>query len=360
MPIWQDGAARRPGFAILAPAGARAHGRAGATGRTEGETAVARLAPALHNPADMTRRRALLLLGLAGLPAVVLAAISAGLGQVLETTNFDAVNAVSYVNAAQCAGTEPVHLEWNVQAGSTTTGTYKIYASNQQPTAATGTTTVFCAEQDVPNATPTPVVANQVDSATVSSAVQDKDVSGATIASAVQYGCDAANEGKALWICSHLFNDSGTRIAAASGKFLFQVTAPSAPVGVTASAGDSALQVNWSAGTGGATVDHYIVTATPVGSTNVVASSGQITGTSTRLRGLVNGTEYTVSVVAFSKGGNPSAAGTATGTPVPVEDFWSWYKLQGGTEQGGCASGSGGLAALAGVAALLVLRRRRK
>jgi fibronectin type III domain protein len=309
-------------------------------------------------------RRAIIIV-LAALPAVALA-ITANVGQVLETTNFDAVNAVSYLNAAQCVGTattDPLNLEWIIQPLSgvsfLSTGTYRIFASTLQPPTS-GTDAGFCAE--TPNTSGTnPVTAGEVGSVPVNAQLQDLPVSGAKVAAAVGYGCDPTNEGKTIWICSHWENASGTKSGFASGKFLVQVAAPAAPVDVKAGSADSALTVNWSAGSGGADVDHYIVTATPVGSTTPAKSSGDIKATDTRLSGLTIGTEYTVVVVAYSKGGNPSdPSAPATGTPLKVEDYWDWYKLQGGTETGGCASGSAGLAALAGVAALLALRRRAR
>ena len=309
-------------------------------------------------------RRAFIVV-LAALPAVALA-ITANEGQVLETTNLDAVNAVSYLNAAQCVGTAttaPVNLEWNIQPLSgvsfLSTGTYRIFASTLQPPTI-GTDANFCAQTTNTSGT-NPVTAGEVGSAPVTAKLQDLAVSGATVASAVGYGCDPSNEGKTIWICSHWENASGIRNGFASGHFLVQVLAPAAPVSVGASPGDSALEVGWTAGSGGADVDHYIVTATAVGSTTPAASSGQIKATTTRLGGLTIGTEYTVVVVAYSKGGNPSdPSAPVTGTPMKVEDFWDWYKLQGGTETGGCASGSAGFAALAGVAALLALRRRAR
>jgi Fibronectin type III domain len=302
---------------------------------------------------------------LAALPALALAAVSAGPGQVVETTNFDATAGVSYLNAAQCAGsaTDPVHLEWSIQPLSgvsfLSTGNYRIIASTLQPPTS-GTDAGFCAETTNTTVNP-PVTAGQVSVETVNTQVQDLNVSGAVVASKVGYGCDPSNEGKTLWICAHWENKSAVRSGFASGKFVVQVLAPAAPVSVGATPGDAALEVGWTAGSGGADVDHYIVTATPAGSTTGSVSSGQIKATSTRLRGLTIGTEYTVVVVAYSKGGNPSdPSAPATGTPLKVEDYWDWYKLQGGTETGGCASGSAGFAALAGVAALLALRRRAR
>ncbi len=311
-------------------------------------------------------RRALLLAAVV-LPIVALAAAAANVGQVVETTNFDGVN--NYINAAQCAGTTPVHLEWNIQpvSGSFSgTGLYKVFASSQQPSTTTGTTGTFCAETASPNAT-TPVYAGQVDAVTASTAVQDKDVSGATIIQVVNASgatgiCGAGNEGKTLWVCTHWFDANSNRAGFATGKFVLQVQAPADPVSVGGDPGDGAIDVHWSAPTGtGAQLDHYIATATPSGGGTPV-SSGETNALKVRIAGLTNGVAYTVTVTAYSKGGNPSNAVAASEpvTPGPVEDYWDWYKLQGGTETGGCASGSAGALALAGVAALLAIRRRSK
>jgi MYXO-CTERM domain-containing protein len=320
------------------------------------------VAPPLQNRAIMRR---ILLLAAAAVPVLVLAQVAASVGQVVETANNDGVN--NYINAAQCEGTAPLNLGWNDQVASGSfsgTGSFRIIASDQPPsTTAIGTLLAgSCAEQSSTTTNP-PVIATQIDSAPASNAIGSKPVTKAFLKDTFKYTCDSTSEGKAVWICSHLYDAGTNQRGVASGKFLVQVQAPDAPTAVGAAAGDGALRVSWKAPTGGVTVDHYIITATPTDGSGVPVSSGEVTATSgVRLAGLTNDVPYTVSVVAYSKGGNPSPAGTAAApvAPMPMEDFWDWYELQDGTETGGCSSGSAGAVALLGLAALVATRRRRK
>ncbi|BDG02452.1 fibronectin type III domain-containing protein [Anaeromyxobacter oryzae] len=314
-------------------------------------------------------RRALILVAAVAVPVLVLAAISAPAGKVIETTNFDATTGVSYISLAECRGGS-VPLEWNLTGVTfTARGQYRIFASSRDPATRTGADLGFCDETAA--TTPVVVYAGSVGSAPATTAVQDLGVSGSDIVKAVlppsatapgTDPCTSTNETTSLWICVHWIDASSTRAGVASGKFILQVQAPGDPTNVTASAGDRAIEARWDASTGGAAVDHYVATATPVGGGTPI-SSGETNATSVRIGGLQNDVQYNITVTAFSKAGNPSNAVAASNNPVsplPVEDFWDWYKLQGGQEAGGCASGSAGVFALAGVAALLAMRRRRK
>jgi titin len=97
-------------------------------------------------------------------------------------------------------------------------------------------------------------------------------------------------------------------------------TAPGAPTGVKAAAGNTTADVSWTAPpAGGSPVTGYTVTATTgTGTTPVATAKALPTATTASLTGLTNGTTYTVSVVANSAAGD-SAAGTATVTPAAVE-----------------------------------------
>lgn len=306
--------------------------------------------------------RRVLLVAAAALPPAVLAAISAGSGKVVEIDNYNATATSSYVNAAQCAGTAPVRLEWNivVTSGSfTTAGTYRIFGANREPYTAAPDTN-FCPEVDDLNVSPN-VFADQVTSVSATNAVQQLDVSGAAIAAVADLTCDAASEGKVVWVCSHWFDGSATRRGYASGKFIVQVAAPNAPTGVNVGVGDTRLTVSWTPSTGGAVVaDRYYAVATPTAGGTPVQSS-TTNGDEVTISGLTNGTEYSVVVYALSVGGNPSVASDpGTGTPQPVDDFWEHYQNLQGREEGGCGTGGAGPLALLGVAALLVRLRRRK
>lgn len=316
----------------------------------------------LHNRAAMRR---VLLVAAVVLPLAVLAAV-AGSGQLLETNNYNATSGTSYVNAAQCVGnasTSPLDLEWNIVTASGVTftggGLYRVFASTAQPTQATGTNGIYCAESSSPTATP-PVTAGQVGYVAASTVVQDLAISGSGVVAAVGKTCDPSQEGQQIWICAHWYDSTSTKNGYASGKFVLQLAAPASPTGVTVSAGDSKLYVSWAASSGGTvTADHYIAYATPAGGTPI--PSDRTTSTNATITGLTNGTPYDVTVIAYSVGGNPSAASSpaVSGTPQPSADFWDVYKASGGVERGGCASGPGGALSIVAAAALLALRRRK-
>jgi Fibronectin type III domain len=148
-------------------------------------------------------------------------------------------------------------------------------------------------------------------------------------------------------------------------------TVPAPPVNVSASPGESGLNVSWAAGTGGdAAATSYTATASPVSpdATHIGCSSGGGGGscsvsndTHCRISGLTNGACYDVKVKAFSAVNNPSQdSSPAPGVPQPVLDFWRLYKGDGGVENGGCGQGAAGLLALLGLAPFAPRSRRRE
>ncbi len=103
-------------------------------------------------------------------------------------------------------------------------------------------------------------------------------------------------------------------------------TAPAAPTGVQAVAGDGSASVSWTApGDGGSPITGYTVTASPGGASATVNGST----TSATVAGLANGTSYTFTVKATNAVGAgpasapsnavvPTAAQTAPGAPTGV------------------------------------------
>jgi len=111
-------------------------------------------------------------------------------------------------------------------------------------------------------------------------------------------------------------NDSGSSSGVTASAT--PMTAPSAPTGVTASAGNGSATVSWTApsSNGGSAVTSYTVTASPGGLTCTVNAPA----TTCTVSGLTNGTAYTFSVVATSTAGNstPSSASTSVSPQATV------------------------------------------
>jgi Domain of unknown function (DUF1929)/Fibronectin type III domain/Kelch motif len=122
-----------------------------------------------------------------------------------------------------------------------------------------------------------------------------------------------------------ILNSSGVPSLASFINVSQALTAPAAPTGVTAAAGNGSATVSWTApSNGGSPITSYTVTpyigSAPQAATTV---SGSPPATSTTIGGLTNGTAYTFTVSATNGvgPGPPSAASNAvtpTATPAPA------------------------------------------
>jgi len=107
-------------------------------------------------------------------------------------------------------------------------------------------------------------------------------------------------------------NSTQTNAAA----YVTVVNTPSAPINVTASAGNQQATVTWTAQSdGGSAITNYTVTSSPEGRTATTGNGSTITATVT---GLTNGIAYTFRVVATNDiGDSPSSGSSTPVTPVP-------------------------------------------
>jgi hypothetical protein len=288
---------------------------------------------------------------------------------------------ISYINIATCTGVANavrgsddamnVDLTWTTQVDATTVpwaegGTYYLYVTNQAPDTS-GSDALSCTQSSNSSFTSQPV-GNNAGLLTITNDAQSMisavSVSRAAIAAALATikstaPCDQTLAGT-VNLCVQWFPmNSSTAGGRATGAMTIDLVAPTdAPTGVTAGAGDTQLHVGW---TGIADADRYKAIAIAETGAQTPHGSGEVTGDSTTITGLVNNVTYDVSVYALDVAGNPGPAGTTTGTPQPVDDFWHLYKKMGGQETGGCGAGAGGaLALLAAATAALRATRRRK
>jgi hypothetical protein len=164
-------------------------------------------------------------------------------------------------------------------------------------------------------------------------------------------------------LCIQATRGSGTNIGVARVTLPLVVDdAPDAPILESVTPGEEALNVQWDAPGAGVDDSYAVEVGTPdLADPLVVVTlvSPRVSGRSLRFEGLTIGSVYSVQVRAFSDADNPSDPSNAfTASPVDVRDYFEAYKDAGGREQGGCGTGGAGLLALAGLAALVPLRRR--
>jgi hypothetical protein len=295
-------------------------------------------------------RTRLLLFSLALAPSFAAAQIT-----VTETTS----DSTGFVNIAECNNATPDGLTFTwTFPGFVAGGSYLLQASD----------TVNC-----PTASTTVVaVTTTVGTVAASSATGSFPLTGNTAVNTLlqqlSIPCNSAKT--AVFFCVTLSSVGGTSATPVTGTLTLDLAPPPAPVATTADPGDSALNVNWTAGSG-STADAgasgsavgFSITATNAADPADTHTTDEITGsgiTSGRIAGLQNNVLYNVTVQAFSPGGNVSGpSNTIQGTPVAVNDFWRLYRGDGGREGGGCAAGAAGMLALLAVPLALRAWRRR-
>jgi predicted phage tail protein len=106
--------------------------------------------------------------------------------------------------------------------------------------------------------------------------------------------------------------------AQASATPVLPVTAPGAPAGLTATAGDAQVSLSWTApgSDGGAQVTSYDVYEGSTASVKLGTPVASPKGTSVTVKNLANGTTYYFEVTAVNQAGQGSASAAASATPA--------------------------------------------
>ncbi len=107
---------------------------------------------------------------------------------------------------------------------------------------------------------------------------------------------------------------SGAGSTGGSGASTSGTTVPSAPTGVSVTAGDGQVTIGWAAVTGATSYNVYYGTSTGVTTSSPTKSTG-ITATSKTIAGLTNGTAYYFIVTAVNAGGESVASSEVSTTP---------------------------------------------
>ncbi|GEJ55510.1 fibronectin type III domain-containing protein [Anaeromyxobacter diazotrophicus] len=259
-----------------------------------------------------------------------------------------------YINSGECnnAPADTLSLQWSV---TTTAASYDLYVSDTAgcPIPSTNTNT---------NAHTNSFVTGVASSSYTG-------ITAATLLSKVPIQCTSTTNSVA-YICVFAAGtnaNSGSPLA--TGSVQLDLASPAKPNLLSLTPGDGSLNANWDLGTGSAaagtigSANSFRVHYAPADG-SAAQQYREFTGASTRsgrVTGLTNNVPYTVTVTALTIGGNESLpSDPITGSPIPVDDFWRLYQNAGGREQGGCASGAAGLAALVALAPLVLRRKRRR
>jgi hypothetical protein len=295
----------------------------------------------------MARRSALLAVLLLP-PSLAAAQATPGAGgiTVVESADPTEVNP-PYVNIAECDGTTEDTLTYYFSP-SVSGASYDLWIADQP-----SSTSSTC-----PPTSSSSVTVHSRQIATVQAGTTNKADDQTVQTRLSQIGVSCTGTVTTVYLC---MNAAGqTNQIAATGSLKLDLGKPSAPTSVSVVPGDTVLHASWAAGSGGTgTTTGYRVFWGPSGGS--LSSSHDLTGSGTTtydIGGLTNNTSYDVQVSALSAGKNESdRSAIASGTPIPVLDFWRLYQSEGGHEEGGCAGGAAGLLA---VLALVPLAFRRR
>jgi fibronectin type 3 domain-containing protein len=202
------------------------------------------------------------------------------LGDIRIGTSYAAVTPASAGSApaaptglSALAGSGAVSLSWNVATGATSYNVYEGTASGEEST--------------------TPI---------------------ATGLTSLTYTVSGLTNGTTYYFKVAAVNVAGTSPLSSEASATPVLSVPSAPTGLTATAGSSQISLSWTASTGAASYNVYEGTSSN-GETGTAIATG-LTATTYTVIGLANGTTYYFKVVAVNTSGTSGFSNEASATPI--------------------------------------------
>ncbi|WP_345802859.1 fibronectin type III domain-containing protein [Microbacterium sp. AZCO] len=229
--------------------------------------------------------------------------------------------ALEYAGLSNTAGIGAVDVAKS--ATGTTSGATTVFSGATSATTTAGLALGFYADSGF-GTSPTPAGGFTKRASITGASDMDLLVEDQTIGAGATPSAGAATGANTVWLLSTI-----VFTAAAGGT---TPTAPGAPTGVTATAGNGQATVSWTApNSGGSPITGYIVTPY-VGTIAKPATTvtGTPPATTTTVTGLVNGTAYTFTVRAInSVGTGPESAPSGSVTPTTGSGgLGQWGSLQ--------------------------------
>lgn len=304
-------------------------------------------------------RRAFLLAALAA-PVLATAQQTPTDGQILFSQGDQATDYLrgKWISKSECeSSTATVNLSWDtklVGTGFPADTRYQVYASNKEVPAETNT--CYTEDNTSQSITAGPVGTELSGRREVVN-FEQFEIAGILDAARPPNRCETTAS-IPIYVCVQA-RSGGTVVGIARGLITLSTVRPGKPTEVQAmAADDGALEISWKSPTGDPpALDFNVVAIGPVNT----HTATEVRGERFVMSGLENFVTYTINVYAVSEAGNVSdKSDDVTGTPTAVLDWWEWYQLNGGVDDGGCGAGGAGPLAVVGVAALLAALRRRR
>jgi fibronectin type 3 domain-containing protein len=226
------------------------------------------------------------------------------------------ITAVSYADTAATNGTKYYYTVTAVNGGGASSQSAEASATPQPPAAGAPTgLTATAGNASVTLNWTASIGATSYNVYRGTTAGGESATPLATGITAVSYPDAAVTNGTTYYYKVAAVNGGGTSAQSTEVSATPQVAAPSAPTGLTATAGNSSVTLNWTASSGATSYNVYRGAAAGGESATPLATG--ITSVSYPDTAVTNGTTYYYKVAAVNGGGTSSQSAEASATPEP-------------------------------------------